>query len=117
VTNAGTLSLDQVVSATYQITGNYTQTSSGQLIIGGNSSGYNHLTITRTATLAGAFVFDMGGSYGGYPGDNFNLISWGSYSGAFTAPTLTPLSNPYAHGWQAGYDDATYPNAFSLWVV
>ena len=116
VSNAGTLSLD-ASSSTKQITGNYTQLSTGQLIIAGNSSSYGHLTITGTATLAGTFVFDMGGSYGGSPGDNFDLISYSSYSGAFTTLTLPTLTNPYANGWSARYNDPSYPNAFSLWVV
>jgi hypothetical protein len=113
VTNGGTL----IVGAgdTFAVSGNYTQTASGKLTIEADSGSgyYGHLSVTGTATLAGTFVFDMPGGYSGYPGANFDLISYGSHSGTFATLTLPTLTNPYSSGWSAQYG----ANDFSLTVV
>jgi hypothetical protein len=117
VINAGLFAIgaaDGSVIGALTITGNYTQTSSGTLVEAANSSAADKLTVTGQASLDGTFKFLLAGGYAPSPGTSFNLLGYGSRSGTFASLSLPTLTSGT---WDPRYDDPTYPNAFSLWVV
>jgi hypothetical protein len=88
LTNNGTLILAGLgVAGTLTINGNYTQSSGATLRmeIGGTTagSGYDRLTISGTATLAGTLDVSYIGGFTPSSGDVFTLITFGSRIGTF----------------------------------
>ncbi|MCX5676599.1 MAG: Ig-like domain-containing protein, partial [Planctomycetota bacterium] len=91
---------------TLAITGNYTETAAGQLEIeiGGHTAGidFDLLTVTGQATLAGTLRIITLGAFAPVFGDQFRVITWGSYTGDFSQVEGTELPgflayNPIRH--------------------
>jgi hypothetical protein len=89
-TNAGTVII--APGMTLRVTGDYTQIMSGTLDVplGGPpaSRQYGWLTVYGTATLAGMLQIDVVNSYGGNPGDEFTILSFGSRVADFDNQSL-----------------------------
>ena len=70
------------------INGSYTQTATGRLTIeiGGPSPGSQHdrLVVSGPATLAGTLQLSLTNGFAPKEGDSFNVLSYGSRSGAFS---------------------------------
>jgi hypothetical protein len=111
---AGTILISPgCVSDTFHIEGNYTQLSSGTLVMDANSSANDVLHISGLATLGGTFVLNALNGWVPAPDTLLWLIEYGSYSGAFT--TLS-LPTPSQGSWVASYHDPSHPGWFSLLV-
>lgn len=92
------------------VAGDYTQTGTLNMnILGASGTGVNldHLAISGQASLGGAINISYLNGFMASPGQTFNLVTWGSYSGGW-AVGLPPL----IHGsWVV-----TYSNGFTIWV-
>jgi hypothetical protein len=108
--NAGTIDL---AAGTLNLSGNYTQESTGTYAVGvgGITPGslYGQLNVTKNATLNGALSVSLIDGYTPPPGDSYQILSFGSETGNFSAefglylgggegftPTFSPVSNPIA---------------------
>ena len=78
------------------ITGNYSQSSAGslQIELGGTApgTGYDQLLISGSAALNGTLAVSLINGYMGAAGDNFNIITFTSRTGAFSTVQLPALS-------------------------
>ena len=92
----------------YIISGDYTQLSTGRLIL--DADGNNDvLRVGGLATLGGTFELHPVNGYVPYPWDSFALVNYGGVAGTFDAYDLPP---PYQGSWVASYDE----HWFSLYV-
>jgi hypothetical protein len=114
VTNAGTLNLiKNGEPRSLGITGNYTQTAAGTLVVGlASSSWYSQLSVSGSASLGGTLTVQLLNGYMPFPGNAFTLITAASLSGTFGTLNLPPLG--FGH-WQARYNNP--PGTFVLAVV
>jgi hypothetical protein len=95
VSNAGTLSLgtSSDAGARYTISGNFTQTAAGLLVMHLSPWNYDQLSVGGTASLAGTFeLVAVEGADPG-PGSTFPVLVASSHSGTFATLGLPPLSN------------------------
>lgn len=87
------------------ITGDYTQTDSGLLVVefGGLTQGteYDFLNITGTASLAGILDVDLWNGFTPTLGEEFNILHAGAVSGTFDAVSLPTLANGLL--WDVSY--------------
>ena len=75
----------------------------------------NGLHVTGLATLGGTLtVTMMSGCSPPWMGSSFQIVSYGSHSGSFG---ILHLPTPMSGTWDPRFDDPTYPNAFSVWVI
>jgi hypothetical protein len=115
VTNAGHIRMGwSPMSSGYTINGNFTQTAFGVLSLEASPDEYDHLSVTGTAALDGAFELIAVGGFSPGTGTSLGLLSYGSRQGTFASYSLPGTSSG---SWDYRYDDPAYPDAFSLWVV
>jgi len=90
--NSATLDL----LANQTVTGNFQQSSSGTALVellGLTPGSYGHLGVTRAADFAGALALNDSQLSGGIaPGETFNLFSFASYTGGFSALFMNGLA-------------------------
>ncbi|MEN9664211.1 MAG: hypothetical protein RLZZ326_574 [Planctomycetota bacterium] len=90
--NSATLDL----LANQTVTGNFQQSSSGTALVellGLTPGSYGHLGVTGTADFAGALALNDSQLSGGIaPGETFNLFSFASYTGGFSALFMNGLA-------------------------
>jgi hypothetical protein len=97
------------------VTGDYTQTSTGQLDVHlYSNSTYDALHVSGLATLGGTLNVTAMYGYRPGPGAIFSVVTYGSRSGTFAALSLPPVAVGH---WDPRYDDPQYPNQLTLWVV
>ena len=76
------------------INGNYTQTAAGTLgiVIDGETpgAGFDQLVITGSATLDGTLNVSLGSDLVPNSGDTFQILTFGSVSGAFATTNIDP---------------------------
>jgi parallel beta-helix repeat protein len=112
VTNAGILS---VQSGGLAISGDYTQSSAGELSMQGWASGGLYgadvLSISGLAEFDGTLDFSVSGDAPDI-GMVFSLVTFNAYSGGFAALNLPAVGSGF---WDPRYDDPL--GTFSLWVV
>jgi hypothetical protein len=106
--NAGMINL---APGTLDVTGNYTQESSGafDVGVGGLESGgeFGQLNVTSMASLAGSLSVSLLDGYAPPPGDSYPVLTFANETGDFTAefglyfgdgagfaPTYSPTSSP-----------------------
>ncbi len=96
------------------VSGDYTQTSGGELDVHLYSGGgYDTLQVSGQATLAGTLkVTSLG--FTPMPGVVFKVVTYGSRSGTFDSISEPTLS--FGH-WSNRYDDPSYPDSLTLWVT
>ncbi len=119
VTNAGTIMLGPrdfpAPWDEYTLHGNYTQTAAAKLIADADSyGGYDYLIVTGLATLAGTLQLTLSEGYSPSVGAVLNPLTYGSRSGTFDTLGLPVLVEGV---WDPRYDDPSYPNSLSLWVI
>ena len=99
-TNSGTLTLNDF---TETIAGNFTQASTGTLIIGIEGSpisgDFGQADVSGSASLAGTFTLDVVNGFTAVAGESYQLFSFTSSSGNFTTlsgfgSTFTETINP-----------------------
>jgi hypothetical protein len=104
---------------TYTITGDYTQTAGGTLVL--DVSGWQHdlLRVGGAATLTGALVLNSLDGYDPMPVTSFEFLTYGSRVGAFDSTSLPPCwaPPPYAAVAEVLYDVPPYGSAVSFWVL
>ncbi len=110
VLNAGTIDLSPGL---LNMTGNYTQTSTGVLDIGvggpGPGSQFGQLNVSGQATLNGGLDVNLTNGYTPPQGDSYQVVTFASENGNFSAenglylgggegfsPTFSPSTNPTA---------------------
>jgi len=89
------------------IAGSYTQTAAGKLQIelGGTTQGtaYDQLAVSGAVALGGTLQVSLINSFSPSLGDRFDILDWGSRTGAFSTVTLPPLSGTLGWGTSALY--------------
>ncbi|HET6884554.1 MAG TPA: hypothetical protein VFI31_30650, partial [Pirellulales bacterium] len=93
LSNAGTVNPGTVGGAgTLNVTGNYTQTSTGTLAvdIGGTTVGtqYDRLAIGGTASMSGSFNSRLVNGFSPSGGQSFTPLTYGSFSGGYSANSV-----------------------------
>lgn len=82
VTN-GALVVPGVLANALSIVGNYTQTSTGNMTIDVGMPPVQKLAVSGAASLAGSLTVAASG-YTPFPGDTFNVMTYGSVTGSFS---------------------------------
>src|SRR5262245_27681781 len=84
LTNSGLLTMGAGSALqSYLIQGNFTQTSTGYLLLDSQISATDLLLVSGRATLAGTFELDDAAGTGPGPGDILTPLSYGSRTGTF----------------------------------
>jgi uncharacterized repeat protein (TIGR01451 family) len=94
VQNDATVAPGNGTTGVINVTGNYTQGSTGTLAIGigGPSVGqFDQLAVTGTSTLAGAFTASLLNAYVPVSGTTWNVLTYASNTGTFASETLPPF--------------------------
>ncbi|HJQ99505.1 MAG TPA: hypothetical protein VJ826_14415, partial [Candidatus Polarisedimenticolaceae bacterium] len=101
---------------TLALTGNYTQSASGSLDvqIGGHTAGteYDQITVTGSATFAGAVNVTLANGFVPVGGDSFTLMTYASSTGAFSTSSLPPLAQGC---WRTFYNPTAL--VLEVWTV
>lgn len=79
------------VAGTLKIGGNYTQSSTGELVVNVTQSGASKLAVTGSATLDGSLVVNVSG--GTYSNAVYTILSASSISGDFSQISVTGNTN------------------------
>jgi hypothetical protein len=104
VTNDGSITVDGGTYVEISIAGDYTQSSSGALILDLSYGSYNTmLGVSGHASLNGAFILDCVDGQSPDVGTELQLVSYGSRTGTFASLTLPELDSGV---WSATYNDS-----------
>ncbi len=99
------------------VDGDYTQSTDGLLTIelGGTTpgSGFDQLSITGNANLAGTLDVSLLGEFHPSPGDSFTILTYGSRTGTFTSVILPDPPPQAGMEWEIEYGD----NALTITAV
>jgi hypothetical protein len=91
VTNGGSLSPGLGSAGTLTVTGAYTQSAAGRLVMeigDAPSIQFDRLAVSGAAALDGALDVQLLGSLVPQPGQDFTLLSYGSHTGTFSSVTF-----------------------------